>query len=337
MNESPLPPEVSFLTARPRRLRRGRVLRDCLVDVSLTRAHLIYPLFVGHLKDRVAVSSMPGVYQLPVAEAVKEIQSLSGRGLKQFILFGITPDSKKDDRGSYACDADAPVNQVLREIKSLGIDVVMHADLCLCEYTDHGHCGILIKDDALLVVDNDQTLEQLSRTSLALAEAGADIIAPSGMMDGMVGAIRGGLDGGGYSDLSIFSYAIKYASHFYGPFRDAGQGCMSFGDRKGYQMDFRRAREWQTELQQDLAQGADMVMVKPAMAYLDIIQSVRQHCDLPVGAYHVSGEYSMLHAGAQAGLFELRDAVLESMYAIKRAGADLIITYFAPGLLDWLD
>lgn len=280
---------------------------------------------------------MPGVSQLPVADAVKLIRNLAGRGLRQFILFGVTPPGRKDAQGTHAASPDAPVNRTLAEVRSRGLDAVMYADLCFCEYTDHGHCGTIDPHDHEGIVDNDQTLENLGIAAVAQAKAGADVVAPSGMMDGQVGAIRNALDGSGFTQTAILAYSVKYASGFYGPFREAGEGGMKFGDRKGYQMDFRRSREWRTELMADLKQGADMVMVKPAVAYLDIIHQVRQACDVPVAAYHVSGEYAMLHAAAQRGWVDLKSAALETTIAIRRAGADLILTYFAPQLLEWIE
>jgi porphobilinogen synthase len=326
---------------RPRRLRRTPAIRDAVRDTTIPTDCLIYPLFVGQMQKPNPVASMPGVSQLPIDAAVQTIKDLSRDGLRQFILFGITPEHKKDPAGSYAADPDAPVNRALQSVRDAGLDVVMHADLCFCEYTDHGHCGVLIDgagrdggDPA--VVDNDRTLANLGRTAAAQASFGADVVAPSGMMDGMVAAIRNALDDAGHQQTAILSYAVKYASNFYGPFRDAGEGGMSFGDRKGYQMDYRRSREWRTELNADLQEGADMVMVKPAAAYLDIIKGVREACDVPVAAYHVSGEYAMLHAAAERGWLDLKEAALETTCAIRRAGADLIVTYFAPDLLKWL-
>ena len=326
---------------RFRRLRSRQALRDAVSDVTIPKQSLIYPLFVGEMDKPVPVASMPGISQLPIRNAVDTIQSLSDQGLSQFILFGVTPKGKKDAAGSYAANPDAPVNRVLQQVRDSGSDAILHADLCFCEYTDHGHCGVL-HDDANeqngnpAVVDNDRTLDNLATTAIAQARFGADVIAPSGMMDGMVGTIREALDGSGFQQTAILSYAVKYASNFYGPFRDAGEGGMAFGDRKGYQMDFRRSREWRSEVLADLEQGADMVMVKPAVAYLDIIKGVRETCDVPVAAYQVSGEYSMLHAAADKGLLDLKEAALETTYAIRRAGADLIVTYFAPQLLKWL-
>jgi len=327
------------LTHRLRRLRQSPAIRQAVQDTFIPVGGLVYPLFVSESDQARPVASMPGVSQLPIDATIQSIKDLASDGLKQFILFGVTPSSKKDAAGSYAANPDAPVNRVLQAVRDAGLDVVMHADLCFCEYTDHGHCGVL-HDDAQehggAVVDNDATLANLGKTAAAQAKFGADVIAPSGMIDGMVGTIRKALDNAGHQQTAILSYAIKYASNFYGPFRDAGEGGMTFGDRKGYQMDFRRSREWRTELQTDLKQGADMVMVKPAMAYLDIIKGVRESCDVPVAAYHVSGEYAMLHAAAEKGWLDLKETALESTYAIRRAGADMIVTYFAPQLLKWL-
>ena len=321
---------------RPRRLRRGQILRDAVADVSLSADDLIYPLFVKAGKQANPVSSMPGVSQLPVDQAMDTIRQCARKGLKQFILFGVTSASKKDASGSYAREPSAPVNLVLQAVREADLDVIMYSDLCFCEYTDHGHCGVLCEDDDKWIVDNDRTLELLGQTAVRQAQSGADVVAPSGMIDGQVGTIRRALDDHGFSRVMILSYSIKYASNLYGPFRDAGEGGMKFGDRQGYQMDFRRHREWQTELEIDLQQGADMVMVKPAAAYLDVIYQVRQKCQVPLAAYHVSGEYAQIHAASQRGWLDLKETALEYTYAIKRAGADLILTYFAPELVKWL-
>jgi len=317
------------------------LIRDAVANVYLSASDLIYPLFVTSGEKICPVESMPGVNQLPVQDAMDTIERLAAKGLRQFILFGVTPQRQKDPAGQYACDEQAPVNQTLRAVKSKGLEVLMYADLCFCEYTDHGHCGVLHSPDepakaSQWVVDNDRTLEILGKTAVVQAGHGADVVAPSGMIDGQVGAIRGALDAAGHEHVAILSYSVKFASNFYGPFRDAGEGAMQFGDRRGYQMDYRRVDEWRTELQGDLAQGADMVMVKPALTYLDIIHQVRSSCSVPVVGYHVSGEYAMLHAAGEKGWLDLRATALETTYAIKRAGADLIITYFAPQLLDWL-
>jgi len=338
MNVTGDPHPHNPLLKRPRRLRRIPALREAIQDVTVTPGSLIYPIFVGEMAEPKPVASMPGVSQLPVKHALQTIRDLHANGLRQFLLFGVTPKAKKDAGGSYAADPDAPVNKTLRGVRDAGLEAVMHADLCFCEYTDHGHCGVLTAGEGPheRTVDNDKTLVNLGKTAAALADAGADVIAPSGMIDGMVATIRRSLDHTGHDQTAILSYAIKYASNFYGPFRDAGEGGMAFGDRKGYQMDFRRSREWRTELQTDLDEGADMVMVKPAAAYLDIVKGVRDACDVPVAAYHVSGEYAMLHAAADKGWLDLKETALETTYAIRRAGADLIVTYFAPQLLKWL-
>lgn len=322
---------------RLRRLRATQRLRDAVADVTITPKSLIYPLFVGEMDEPCPISSMPNVSQLPVTAAVETIRELTQAGLSQFMLFGVTPADKKDACGSYAVAPDAPVNRTLTAVREAGIDAVMYADLCFCEYTDHGHCGVLLPDrNDPAVVDNDRTLDMLGEVAVAQAQAGADVVAPSGMMDGQVAAIRSALDAHSHLSTAILSYSVKYASHFYGPFREAGEGGMAFGDRKGYQMDFRRSREWRDELETDLAEGADMVMVKPAAAYLDIVHQVRQACDVPVAAYHVSGEYAMLHAAAQRGWVDLKEVALETTYAIRRAGADLVVSYFSPQLVQWL-
>ncbi len=328
------------LSHRPRRLRRTAVLRDALADVTLSTSNLILPLFVGDMTSPVPVASMSGVNQWPVHDAVGYMSRLvTELNITQFILFGVTAESRKDGQGSFAASDDSPVNRTLRLARDRGIDAVLYADLCFCEYTDHGHCGPLShrSPGSQSDVDNDRTLEALRTTAVAQARAGADFVAPSGMMDGCVGAVRGALDDAGLHETGILAYSVKYASNFYGPFRDAGQGGMKFGNRKGYQMDYRRSREWRTEVLADVQQGADIVMVKPALAYLDVIHQVRQTVSLPVAAYHVSGEYAMLHAAAQRGWVDLQQGALEATTAIRRAGADLILTYFAEDLAKWLD
>ena len=331
------------LSHRPRRLRRTPVLRDALADVTLSTSNLILPLFVGDLSSPVPVASMPGVNQWPVRDAVDYMGKLvTELNIKQFILFGVTAESRKDAHGSFAASDDSPVNRTLRLARERGIDVVLYADLCFCEYTEHGHCGPLnqVSHESHAShrdVDNDRTLDLLRTTAVAQARAGADFVAPSGMMDGCVGAVRSSLDDAGLHETGILAYSVKYASNFYSPFRDAGQGGMKFGDRKGYQMDYRRSREWRTEVLADVQQGADIVMVKPALAYLDVIHQVRQTVNLPVAAYHVSGEYAMLHAAAQRGWVDLQQGALEATTAIRRAGADLILTYFAPDLAKWIE
>ncbi len=328
-----MPPTAPPDPRRPRRLRANPILREALADVSLPRRSLVYPLFVTLADAPKPVASMPGVTQWPVPGALEEIRRLADRGLAQFLLFGVTPEAKKDDAGSFAASPDAPVQRLAAAVREAGLPVLLYGDLCFCEYTSHGHCGVLGADRR---VDNDATLANLGVAAVAQARAGIDVVAPSGMMDGQVAAVRGALDGGGHAGVPILSYAVKYASELYGPFREAGEGGMKFGDRKGYQMDPRRSREWRTELALDLGQGADMVMVKPAVAYLDILHQVRQATDVPVAGYHVSGEYAMLHAAAERGWIDLRAAATEHTLAIRRAGADLIVSYFAPQLLDWV-
>ena len=323
------------LPIRMRRLRRRPVLRDAVADVTLRPSSLVLPLFVGDIDDPRPVASMPGVMQHPVEGAIATIRASADAGVRQFLLFGVTAPARKDPCGSFAADPAAPVNRTCAAIRDAGLDVVIYADLCFCEYTDHGHCGAL-DERRTWVVDNDRTLDQLAATAVAQARAGADVVAPSGMIDGQVAAIRAGLDADGFEQVAILSYSIKYASSFYGPFRDAGEGGMTFGDRRDHQMDYRRAREWRRELELDLAEGADMVMVKPALTYLDVIHQVRAACDVPVAAYHVSGEYAQICAAAEKGWVDLDAAVLETTIAIRRAGADLVITYFAPKLAELL-
>ncbi|MBI1338234.1 MAG: porphobilinogen synthase [Phycisphaera sp.] len=343
-SQSPVPATLDrrahpkpYSPIRPRRLRRGIPLRDAVADVRLHPQDLIYPMFI-HPGDRaIPVASMPGVSQLPVKGAMNLIRDLSKAGLTQFIFFGVTPPEMKDGTGSYARHPDAPVNRLTKAVRDAGLDVVVYNDLCFCEYTDHGHCGALDSHDHAMVVANDATLELLGQTAVAQAQAGADVVAPSGMMDHMVAAIRQALDAAGFENVAILSYSVKYASNFYGPFRDAGQGHIAGGgDRKSYQMDYRRSREWRTELEADIAEGADMVMVKPAVPYLDILSQMRRVTSLPLAAYHVSGEYAMLHAAAEKGWLDLKNTAIETTIAIKRAGADLILTYFAPKLVEWL-
>jgi len=294
------------------------------------------PLFAVPGKGvRKPIASMPGVAQLSVDLVVAEAKAARDAGVRSVILFGI-PDSK-DAQGSAAWDPQGPVCTALRALKDAVPDLVVAADVCLCEYTDHGHCGPLLRDaQGHVVVANDQTLPLLARASVAYAKAGADIVAPSDMMDGRVAAIRKALDENGATDVILMSYAVKYASAFYGPFRDAAQSAPKEGDRRGYQMDPANVREARREALLDVDEGADMIMVKPALAYLDVISEIRRTTDLPVAAYNVSGEYSMLKAAAQNGWIEERRAVLEVLTAIKRAGADLILTYSATDAAKWV-
>ncbi|MFB6163732.1 MAG: porphobilinogen synthase [Haloarculaceae archaeon] len=316
-------------TQRPRRLRRDG-LRSLVREVDLDASDLIAPVFVDATTDeRQPIESMPGHERVPVDEAVARVQEVRETGVETVIVFGI-PQSK-DDRGTRAWAEDGVVQRAVRAITA-ETDATVVTDVCLCEYTEHGHCGVLepgAESDPTLTVDNDATLELLSKIAVSHAEAGADVIAPSSMTDGMVGAIRSGLDDAGYENLPIMSYAAKYESAFYGPFRDAADGAPAFGDRRHYQMDPGNAREAMREVRLDVAEGADVLMVKPALPYLDVVSAVRREFDNPVAAYNVSGEYAMLQAAAEKGWLDLEETAYESLLSIKRAGADLIVTYFA--------
>lgn len=292
---------------------------------------LIYPLFVTHGSGiRREVPSMPGVFQYSVDMLPPEVEEIASLGIDAVLLFGIP--AEKDDTGSSAYRSDGVVQQAIHRIKEVTPDLVVITDVCLCEYTDHGHCGVVVDGD----VDNDRTIDLLARTALSHAEAGADIVAPSDMMDGRVGAIRNALDGSGFAHVPIMSYAVKYASAFYGPFRDAAESAPQFGDRRSYQMDAANVREALREAEQDIAEGADIVMVKPALAYLDVIRRVRDMCNHPIAAYNVSGEYAMVKATAANGWIDERSIVMEILTGIKRAGADVIVTYHAKDVAKWL-
>jgi porphobilinogen synthase len=322
---------MSFPTIRPRRLRRSAGLRGLVSETVLSTNDLIYPLFVTHGNNlRHPVSSMPGVFQLSVDQAVVEALEADELGISALILFGIP--AVKDALGSENYSEQGIVQQAIRAIKGVLPDLVVIVDLCMCEYTDHGHCGV-IRDGE---IDNDATLEILGKAAITYACAGADLIAPSGMMDGMVAAIRSALDSESFHSVGILSYAIKYASAFYGPFREAAEGAPKFGDRKSHQMDAANRREALRELAQDIQEGADIVMVKPALPYLDILWQVRQACNLPVAAFNVSGEYALVKAAAANGWINERQVVLELLTGIRRAGADLIITYHAKDAARWL-
>jgi porphobilinogen synthase len=300
-------------------------------ETSLASDDFIYPMFVVHGRQvRREIKSMPGVYQLSVDQAVAEAREVAGLGIPSVIFFGVP--AVKDAIGSENFSEQGIVQQAIRAIKEALPELIAMADACMCEYTDHGHCGI-VRDGA---IDNDATLEILQNAAASYARAGADVVAPSGMMDGMVGAIRSALDAEGFVNVAILSYAIKYASAFYGPFREAAEGAPKFGDRKTHQMDPANAREAMRELALDVAEGADMVMVKPALPYLDVIRRVRDACQLPVAAYNVSGEYAMVKAAAANGWLDERAVVLELLTGIKRAGADLILTYHAKDAARWL-
>jgi porphobilinogen synthase len=312
------------LRHRPRRLRRSAAIRALVRETRLAPDMFIYPLFVCSGEgQRREVASMPGVFQLSVDEAVREAAAARADGVPGVLLFGL-PD-EKDATGSAAFDADAPVQAAVRALKRELPDLLVITDVCLCEYTSHGHCGLLDGGEIL----NDATVEQLARAALSHAAAGADIVAPSDMMDGRVGRIRDGLDDAGYSQTGIMSYAAKYCSAFYGPFRDAAGSTPAFGDRRSHQMDPGNVEEALREVSLDIDEGADIVMVKPAMTYLDVIAKVKLRFKQPTAAYHVSGEYAMLKAAAQKGWIDEPRAMMETLTAIRRAGADIIITYYA--------
>ncbi len=314
-----------FPAYRPRRLRRSESLRKMVRETRLSPEGFIYPLFVvPGRKVRNEIKSMPGIAQLSVDFAVEESKATFDLGVPAVILFGIP--EKKDPLGTEASSPTGIVQQAIRAMKKEIPGLVVISDICLCEYTSHGHCGVVTEKGE---VDNDSTLELLAKMALSHGEAGVDMVAPSDMMDGRVKAIRGLMDENGFQDLPILSYAAKHASAFYGPFREAAESTPQFGDRKSYQMDPANAREALREVRLDVQEGADIIMVKPALPYLDIIRSVRDEFDLPVGAYNVSGEYSMIKAAAQQGWIDGDRAMMEVLTGIKRAGADLIITYFA--------
>ncbi len=321
-----------FPMRRMRRLRRTPAIRALRRETRLTPDDFIYPLFVVERGDLAGpVSSMPGISRLRLGDLDREIESILSLGLRSVLLFGLP--AKKDATGSTGCGDDNIVSQAATRIKELTDRLVVMTDVCLCEYTDHGHCGIVREGS----IDNDETLEALAKMSVAHARAGADFVAPSGMMDGMVSAIRRGLDEAGLSDTGIMSYAVKYASSFYGPFREAADSKPAFGDRRSYQMDPGNVREALAEAQLDIDEGADIIMVKPALPYLDVVHRVREAFpQMPLAAYQVSGEYSMIKAAVANGWLNERDVVLESLTSIKRAGADLIITYFAKDAAEWL-
>jgi len=315
---------MNFPAYRPRRLRRNDKLRNLIRETTLEPRNFIYPLFIGPGKDKAQpVSSMPGVAQLTVDRAARECQEVEALGIPAVILFGIP--EHKDATGSEAYLDKGIVQQAIRAIKETVPDLLVITDVCLCEYTDHGHCGI-IKNGA---VDNDATLELLAREALSHAQAGADIVAPSDMMDGRVAAIRKILDENSFSQIPIMAYAAKYASGFYGPFREAAESTPQFGDRRSYQMDPANVDEALREVELDIREGADIVMVKPALAYLDVIYRVKQKFGYPLAAYNVSGEYSMIKAAGQNGWIEEPRIMMEVLFAIRRAGADMILSYFA--------
>ena len=318
---------------RPRRLRRTETLRDLVRETTLEPGDFVYPLFVVAGEGmRRPVESMPGIEQLSVDRLSEEAREVAALGIKAVLLFGIP--ATKDPHGLESFADDGVVQQAIRTLKDAHPDIVVVTDVCLCEYTDHGHCGLL--DDAG-GISNDETLDVLRRIAVSHAEAGADVVAPSGMIDGMVGAIRGALDEEGLQRVVILSYAVKYASAFYGPFREAAQGAPAFGDRRSHQMDPANAREALREAALDVDEGADALMVKPALGYLDVVRSVRERFpELPLAAYNVSGEYAMVKAAAANGWLDERAAVLETLTGIRRAGADLVVTYHAKDAAAWL-
>ncbi|MQA00416.1 MAG: porphobilinogen synthase [Dehalococcoidia bacterium] len=317
---------------RTRRTRRTEALRGLVRETRLDPSQFIYPLFVTHGRDaRVPITSMPGQYQLSVDQLETEARELRDLGVRAVLLFGLP--AAKDALGSEAYDTDGVVQQAIRALKAADPSLAVVADVCLCEYTDHGHCGVLTDAGE---VDNDPSLDLLSRMAVSCAEAGADIIAPSDMMDGRVGAIRSALDGTGFASTPVMAYSAKYASAYYGPFREAADSAPQFGDRRGYQMDPPNAREALREVQADIEEQADIVMVKPALAYLDVIRAVRERTDLPLAAYNVSGEYAMVKAAVERGWLDEQRVVLETLTGIARAGADILITYHAKDAARWL-
>ena len=322
---------MSFPVNRPRRLRRSEALRGLVRETRLSTAGFVYPLFVcPGTNVRQEVGSMPGVHQQSVDRIVEECRELESLGIPGIILFGL-PETK-DARGSSSLSADGVVQRAIEAIRKAKLNILVITDVCLCEYTDHGHCGVIENGE----VANDPTLEILAEQALSHARAGADIIAPSDMMDGRVAAIRSRLDAHKFQDIAILSYAAKYCSGFYGPFREAAQSAPQFGDRRSYQMDPANAREALKEVALDLEEGADLVMVKPALPYLDIIRQVRERFDVPVAAYNVSGEYAMVKAAAQKGWIDEQRVVLELLTGIQRAGAGVILTYHAKDAARWL-
>jgi porphobilinogen synthase len=322
---------MAELFHRPRRLRKTENLRALVRETRLSREDFILPLFAcAGEKVRREIPSMPGVHNLSVDELAKEAAAANAIGIKAVILFGL-PEAK-DESGSGAYHENGIVQQAIRAIRSSTPDMVIFADTCLCEYTSHGHCGV-VRDGEVL---NDPSLELLARTAVSQADAGADVVAPSAMMDGQVGVIREALDEAGFDQVAIMGYAVKYASGFYGPFREAADSAPAFGDRRAYQMDAANAREAMREAELDYAEGADLLMVKPATCYLDIVKTLREEFDLPIAAYHVSGEYAMIKAAGRNGWIDEERVMMETLTSIKRAGADIILTYYAREAIQFL-
>lgn len=320
-----------FPHVRLRRLRQNEKLRGLVRETHLRVDQLIYPMFIAEgLTEPREISSMPGIMNWPLDQIGSEVQRIAALGIPAVLLFGIP--NEKDEVGSQAYAETGVIQEAIRRIKTASPETLIVTDVCLCEYTSHGHCGVIQNG----TVQNDESLTLLAQMALSHVEAGADIVAPSDMMDGRVGTLRHVLDEHGYNQTPIMAYSVKYASGFYGPFREAAGSTPQFGDRRSYQMDPANVREALRELEQDISEGADMVMVKPALAYLDVIRQVRDHCDLPLVAYNVSGEYSMVKAAAQQGWIDEQRVVMEILTGIRRAGADMIITYFAPEVAQWL-
>jgi porphobilinogen synthase len=319
---------MEFPVTRLRRLRRTEAMRSLVREVHLRPSSLIYPLFICPGEGiRREISSMPGVYNLSIDEAMKEVEEATRLGLGGLLLFGLP--AVKDEEGSGAYADDGIVQQALRAFKPAAKKLLLIGDVCLCEYTSHGHCGVVNKSGDEYEVENDTSLSLIARTAVSLAAAGADIVAPSDMMDGRVGAIRDHLDDAGLEQVPILSYAAKVASAFYGPFREAADSAPQFGDRRTYQMDGANLREAMREIDQDIAEGADMILMKPAMPYLDVLRAARERLDVPIGAYQVSGEYAMLQAAFAKGWLDRDRTMMESLVSIRRAGADFTVTYFA--------
>jgi porphobilinogen synthase len=318
----------TFPATRLRRLRRTGALRSLVRETKLDLADFVYPLFVG--PETQANEDLPALGRFSVDDLSREAEELLGLGLSAVVLFGIP--EVKDDEGSGAYASDGIVQRALRGLRERYPDLVLITDVCLCEYTSHGHCGVIENGE----VANDATLELLGRTAVSHVEAGADVVAPSDMMDGRVGVLRAALDEAGFAETAIISYAAKYASAFYGPFREAAESTPAFGDRRGYQMDPANVREAIRECEQDVAEGADVLMIKPALPNLDVLRAVRERFDLPVAAYNVSGEYAMVKAAAARGWLDERQAAIESLTTIRRAGADFVVTYWAKELAAWL-
>ena len=321
----------TFPTVRLRRTRQNEKLRSLVRETHLAIDQLIYPLFIAEdISEPHEVSSMPGIMQWPLEYLGREAERIANLGIPAVLLFGIP--TEKDEVGSQAYDSKGIIQQAIRRLKAETPDLLVITDVCLCEYTSHGHCGVIHNG----YVQNDESLDLLASMALSHVEAGADLVAPSDMMDGRVGAIRRTLDEHGFSSAPIMAYSAKFASGFYGPFREAAGSTPQFGDRRAYQMDPANAREALREVDLDIAEGADIVMVKPAMAYMDVIRQVRDRCNLPIAAYNVSGEFSMIKAAAQNGWIDERRVTMEVLTGIRRAGADMIITYFAPDVAGWL-